>query len=99
MWEIVNDHQEAIRGTKLVPVIRCVRDTVFPKYHRVDPALYYIIINENVVAICTMILASYAGPHDEDTADDIHVLDRTAVYRTDNKIFSVRFPLSSMGEL
>ena len=39
-----------------------------------------------------MILASYAWLHDEDTSDDIHVHDRTAVYRMDNKIFPWDFP-------
>ena len=40
VWEIVNEHLEAICSTKIMPVIWCVFDTVFPKYHRVEPALY-----------------------------------------------------------
>ena len=33
-----------------------------------------------------MILASYSGPHDEATADDMRVCDRTSVYRMDKNI-------------
>ena len=55
------------------------------------PALEYIRIGGELVAICPMILASYAGPRDEDTADDIHVRDRTTVHRTDNKIVLLEF--------
>ena len=44
--QIMNDHQEAIRGTNDMPVLWCVCDTVFPKYHRVDPTLDYISIDE-----------------------------------------------------
>ena len=86
VWQIVNDHQEAIRGTNGVPVLWCVCDTVFPKYHRVDLALDHISIDEELVVICPMILASYVGPCDEATADDIYVCDYTAIYCTDNKI-------------
>ena len=46
-----------------------------------------------------MILDSYSGPRDEATTDDIHVGDRTSVYRTDNNIFSVGFPISSARAL
>ena len=46
VWEIVNEHLEAICSTKIMPVIWCVFDTVFPKYHRVEPALYYISIDK-----------------------------------------------------
>ena len=34
-----------------------------------------------------MIIASYTNPCDEAAAANIHVRDRTAMYRTDNKIF------------
>ena len=69
MWEIVNDHLETICGTKGVPALCCVCDAVFPKYHRFDPALDYII----------MIIACYAGMCDDATPNDIHVHGRTAM--------------------
>ena len=86
MWEIINENLEDIGGTKGVPVLWCVCDTVFPKDHRVDPTLDYIRIGEELVARCPMILANYSGPRDEATADDIHMRGRTAVYCTDSKI-------------
>ena len=46
-----------------------------------------------------MIQASYASPRDEATGDDIHMRDSTAVYCTNNKIFSVSFPISSAEAL
>ena len=46
----------------------------------------YISIAEELVARCPMILASYTGPRDEATADDIHMHDCTVIYCTDNKI-------------
>ena len=58
MWEIVNEHLEAIRGTNEVPVLWCVSDTVFPKYHRVEPALDYISIDKELLVRCPMIIAS-----------------------------------------
>ena len=99
VWEIVNEHLESICDTKGVPVICCVHDTVFPKYHRVDPAIYYISIDEELVARCAMILASYSVPRDEATSYDIHVRDCTAVYHMDKNIFSVIFPISSAGSI
>ena len=84
----MNDDLEAIRGTKGVPVLWRVCDTVLPKDHRVLFALEYIIVDEELVARFSMVLAIYSGPRDEATADDIHVYDRTAVYHTDNKIVS-----------
>ena len=58
VWEIVNQHLEAIRGTKGVPVLWCVCDTVSPKDHTIDLALDYISIDEYLVAKCPMILVS-----------------------------------------
>ena len=87
VWEIVNEHLEAICGIKGVPVFCCVHNIVFPKYHRVDPAIYYISIDEELVARCAMILASYSVPCDEATSYDIHVRDCTAVYLMDNNVF------------
>ena len=52
----------------------------------IDPTLDYIRIDEELVVICPMILASYSGPCDEATADYIHMCGRTAVYCTDNNI-------------
>ena len=46
VWEIINEHVEAIRGTKGVTVLWCVCDTVLPKDHRIDPTLDYISIDE-----------------------------------------------------
>ena len=88
VWEIVNEHLEDIRGTKGVPVIWCVCDTVSPKDHTIGPTLDYISIDEELVDIFPMIMVSYSGPRDETTDDDIYVSERTGVYRTDNNIFS-----------
>ena len=79
IWEIVNEHLEATRGTKSVPVLWCARDAVFPKDHLVDPALYYIHIDEELVVGCPMILACYAVPRDKAKSNDIHVHVRTAM--------------------
>ena len=95
----MNDDLEAIRSTKGVPVLWRVCDTVLPKDHGVLFELEYIIVDEELVMRLSMVLAIYSGPRDEATADDIHVYDRTAVYHTDNKIFSGSFPISSVGAL
>ena len=91
VWEIVNEHIEAIRGKKGVPVLWYVHDTILPKDHRVEPTLDYISIDEELLARCPIIIASYAGPRDEAMDDDVRVRDFTAVYLTDNKIFSREF--------
>ena len=49
VWEIVNGNLDAICGTKGMLVLWCVRDTELPKYHRVDPALECISIDEELV--------------------------------------------------
>ena len=97
VWDIMNEHLEDICGTKGVSVIWCVRDTVFSKYHRVDTALDYISIDEELLARCPIIIASYAGPRDEAMDDDVRVRDFTAVYLTDNKIFPREFAHISGG--
>ena len=99
MWEILNEHLENIRGTKGLPVLWCVCDTVSPEDHMIEPALYYIRIDEELMVIFPMILASYAGPCEEATADDIHVRDSTTVYHTDNNIFSVTSAIFSGSAL
>ena len=68
-------------------VIWCFYNNPPPKYYRVHPVIDYISINEELVTICPIILASHAGLHYEATIDDIHMRDRNAVYRMDNNIF------------
>ena len=86
VWDIVNEHLEAIHVTKHMPVLWCVHDNVFTKYHRIEPVPEYIRIDKELVVRCPMILASYSGLNDEATADEIHMRDHTSVYCTDNNI-------------
>ena len=41
LWERVNKYLAGIRGYKGVPITWCVRDTMFPKDHSLDPAIDY----------------------------------------------------------
>ena len=77
LWERVNEYLAGIRGHKGVPIAWCVRDTMFPKDHLIDPAIDYASLDNEMVARCPMIFSTYAGPRDANSCNAINSCEFT----------------------
>ena len=86
LWEPVNEYLAGIHGHKGVPIAWCVRETMFPKDHLIDPAINYPSLDDEMVARCPMILSTYSGPQDEDSCNAINPREFTNLFRQDNQI-------------
>ena len=58
LWERVNEYLAGMHGHKGVPITWCVRDTMFPKDHLLEPAIDYASLDDEMVARCPMILST-----------------------------------------
>ena len=86
LWERVNEYFTGICGYKGVPIAWCVRDTMFPKDHLLDPAIDYASLDDEMLARCPMVLTTYAGPRDADSCNAINPHEFTKMFQQDNQI-------------